>query len=274
MYNEKPIEEILAYSESEYSDYIIKLLKVDSVFYLLDEIDDYLQKIAESDPLKVERICKLNATIYKSTESDEILGQIIGYNYNTHLISLIFQGDINRIKVLFLEAISFCQEKGYYEAGKSLSQNIGNLFSNRNIPYDESMFFLSRITQFYNSLKKYQDSIDVLCAAAQNFADVSAFQSAYRAIYDAQEIANSYINDPKTLILIRETQGMVALIEGDHDCAEIEFQNCFNIYEEINESPALQLRVNAATVKLRRNDFKGARSIYETLNNPLDSPHY
>lgn len=275
MHNEIPFEEIIGYLDSEYSEYISKLLKEDSAFYLLDEIDDYLQKIVESNPEKVERICKLNAIIYNNTKSNKILRTIIGYNYNTHLISLIYQENIKGSKELFLEAIAYCQKGKHYEAGKSLSQNIINLFNNTNIPNDEIMFILSKITQFYNSLKKYQDSVEVLCAAAQHFADVSAFQSAYRAIHDAQEIANSHNKSPHTQILIRETQGMVALLEGDHDCAEIEFQNCFNIYEKIKEIPSLQLSVNAATVKLRKNDFDGARTIYETLKDTSkDTPNY
>jgi hypothetical protein len=273
MLNEIPIDEILAYSESEYSEYISKLLKEDSAFYLIDEIDDYLQKIVESAPEKVEGICKLNASIYKTTKSNKILSKIIGYNYNTYLISLIYQGNIKGSKEMFLEAIAYCQERKHYEAGKSLSQNVIRLFNNPNIPNDEIMYILSRITQFYNSLKKYQDSIEVLCAAAHHFSDVSAFQSANRAINDAQEIANSHYKFPHTQILIRETQGMVALLEGDHDCAEIEFQNCFNIYEQLNETPTLQLRVNAATVKLRKNDFIGAKTLYEALKDTSEGTH-
>lgn len=259
------IEEIVNYSENEFSKYISNLVKEDYKFYLLDEIDDYLHEIIESDPEKVESVCIRNAKIYNNIKSSEQLNLVIGYNYNTHLIALIYKGNIKDCKALFLEAISFCLEKKQYHPGKSISQNIVTLFKNQNIPNDELVFFLSRITQFFNSLEKYQDSIEVLCAAANHFADASAFQSAYRAIHDAQEIANSFYESPYTQILIRETQGMIALLEGDHDCAEIEFQNCFNIYEHINETPTLQLRVNAATVKLRKNNFKGARAIYETL---------
>jgi len=265
MFNKIPIDQILVYSDSEYALYISKLLKEDSLFHILDEIDDYLQEIVESDPIKVERICKLNTDIYTSINSNKILETIIGYNYNTHLVSLICLKNIKDTKTLFLEAIAYCEKRKLYEAGKTLSQNIINLFNNTKLPNDELMFFLSIITRFYNSLKKYQDSIEALCAAAQHFADAGAFQPAYRAIHDAQEIANSHNKFPKTQILIRETQGMVALIEGDHDCAEIEFQNCFNIYETINETPSLQLQGNTATVKLRKKNFSGARIIYETL---------
>ncbi len=262
-----PIKDILDLSNKDYANYISNLLSEEDAIYLIDEIDDQLIEIVNTNPAEVERICEINSVVFEQLTQDELRNHILGYNYNTLMIAVINQNNIKKSKSVFIEGIIFCQENLQYGPGKSLSQNIFHLFESSQIPVDEAPFYLSKINEFYKALEKHEDSIKALCAAANFFADASAFQSAYRAIHDAQIIASTHQNMEHSQIHILETQGMVALIEGDLNCADIEFQKCFKIYEIINEAPSFELRANTGLVKLRQKDYKSAKEIYETLLN-------
>lgn len=257
--------DILNLSDKDYSIYISNLLKEEDAIYLIDEIDDQLLEIVKTHPAEVERLCKINSAVFAQVPQDELRNNILAYNFNTLMIASISQSNIKEAKAIFIKGIVHCKETNQYSAGKSLSQNIFHLFESAQIAVDEAPFLLSKITEFYKVLGKHKDSIEALCAAAQYFADVSAFQPAYRAIYDAQEIAKETKNMEKSQILILETNGRVALAEGDLNCADIEFQKCLEIYKYINEPPSFELRANIALVKLRQKDYLAAKEIYELL---------
>ena len=266
------IKDILNLSNKNYANYISNLLREEDAIYLIDEIDDQLIEIVNADPAEVERICKINSAVFKQSTQDELRNHILAYNYNTLMIAIMNQNNFTESKSVFIEGISFCQENLQYGPGKSLSQNIFHLFESSQIPVDEAPFYLSKINEFYKALGKHEDSIIALCTAANYFADASAFQSAYRAIHDAQQIASSNPKLIRSQIRILETQGMVALTEGDLDSADTEFEKCFKIYKAINETPAFELTANAALVKMRRGEYESAKDIYEPLLNVQKGP--
>ncbi len=273
MYNPtKSVDEILGLSDEDYTIYVGNLLKEEDALYKVDELDDELLKTVDKRPVDVGRICRINSTVFAKLDQDEMRTLLLAYNFNTRMIAAICQNNISESKSIFLDGIAFCRENKQYEAGKSLSQNVFRLFASGQIPHDEAPYFLTQITEFYKALEKHKDTIEALCAAASYFADASAFQSAYRAIHDAQQIALAH-KMLHSQIRILETQGMVALIEGDLSCAEGEFQKCFKLYEKIKEAPPFELKANAALVKLRNEDYAGARDIYQTLINDPEAKH-
>jgi len=236
MNNPNSIDKIIGMTDEEYKIYLSNLLKEEDAVYLIDELDDELLKIVKRCPGDVERICEINSLIFSALDTGDMRSLLLAYNYNTLMLATLFQNNILKSKSVFFEGITFCLENKQHAAGKSLSQNVFRLFASNQIPLDEAPYILTRITDFYNSIGQYHDTIEALCAAASYFADVSAFQSAYRALHDAQEIAITR-KIPRSQIRILETQGMVALIEGDLDCAEAEFKKCFDFYESIVEPP-------------------------------------
>lgn len=260
----KSIDEIIKLSDENYKAYISKLLEKEDAGYKIDVIDDELLKLVDTRAEDVERICRINSAVFAKIEEKELSTFLLAYNYNTSLIATIRQNKFEQAKSKFLEGISFCQENLQYEAGKSLSQNVFSLFKSNQIPLDEAPFLLTRITDFYKSLGKHQDIVEALCAAASYFADTSAFQPAYRALHDAQEIAISK-QLSRSQIRILETQGMVALIEGDLDCAENEFQKCIEFYKAMEVPLPFHVKANSALVKLRKKDYAAARDIYQML---------
>lgn len=260
----KPIDDILNLSDEDYAAYISALLKEEHPLWNVDELDDELLKIIEKRPAAVERICRINSAVFAKLDDEDTRTFLLAYNFNTYMGAAMCQNKISEAKSIFLEGIAFCRKNRHYEAGKSLSQNVFRLFRSGQIPHDEALYFLTQITEFYNALEKHRDAIEALCGAAVYFADASAFQSAYRSLHDAQQIAIGH-KMLRSQIHVLETQGMVALIEGDLSCAEDEFQKCFDLYEQIGKAPPFMLKTNAALVKLRKEDFQGARYIYQTL---------
>lgn len=264
----KSIEEILSLSDKDYTIYIGTLLKEKDALYKVDELDDELLKAVDEHPVDVGRICRLNSIFFaKLTRKKRNL--LLAYNYNTSMIAAICQNNIPESKFIFTEGIAFCRKNRHYEAGYSLSQNVFRLFASNQMPLDEAPYFLTQITDFFNTLGKPKDTIEALCAAASYFADAAAFQSAYRALHDARQIALSHklVN---LQMRILETQGMVALIEGDLSCAEAEFQKCFGIYKAIGETPSVELISNTALIKLRKDEYGAAKDIYTELLNDYE----
>lgn len=267
----KSIDEILSLSDRDYKAYVSNLLYKENSIYLIGELDDELLKIVETHPNDVAKLCRLNIIIFSQCEDEDIKNYNLAYNYNTLMISKIVSNDIEQSKSVFLEGLEFCKKNMLYEAGKSICRNILKLFNSSQIPLEEALKYLSQITVFYLSLEKYKDAIESLCTAAMYFADVSAFQSAYRAINDAQEIAKGK-NLLSSQIRILETQGTVALYEGDLNCADNEFKKCFRLYKVSRGTPPFQLRANAALVKLQKKDYKSAQYIYKGLLKENSNP--
>lgn len=237
----KKIDEIVGLSDKAYKSYLGEILKADDAAYKIDELDDALIEIIERHPLDVERICKINYIVFAKLGQEDLRNHILAYNFNTLMISQILQNDLSKSKATFIDGIKFCLNNKQYEAGKSMSQNVFRLFSSNQIPLDEAPYFLTLITDFYKGLDKFEEAIEALCAAAAYFADASAFQSAYRAINDAQDIAITQ-KLLKSQIKIIETQGTIALIEGDFDCAYIEFKNVLIILNQYRKLPLTELK--------------------------------
>lgn len=259
----KTIEQVLCLTDNEYAEYVAHLASGEG-YWALDELDDELLKIVERRPNDVERICRINSTVIEKLPDEEMRVHLLAYNFSTRLIAAIYRGSVLDAKAIFTDGIGHCRKHELYEAGKSISQNIFGLWMLAAMPSDEALYFLMVVKEFYEELGKHADCVEVLCAAALHFADAAAFQSAYRAIHDAQQIASDQ-NSLRWQAVILETQGMVALIEGDLDCADGEFKKCFKICAHLGKTLSPQLRANAALVKMRREDYGGAKGLYEEL---------
>lgn len=263
----KSIDEIFSLTDEEYRSYVDDMLQNEYAIYEIDELDDELLKAVDSRPKDVERISRINHAIFSELHDDDLRNTLLAYNYNSLMAAVIRLNNIPEVKTIFRDGLAHCMDKEHYEAGYSISRNLFRIFAFNQLPTDEVPFFLSQITEFYKVFGKYQDIIEVLCAAASYFSEASAFQSAYRSLNDAQEIAISH-QLPRCQLQILDTQGMVALVEGDLSCADSEFQKCIDFYNELDEEPPFHLRANAALVKLRNDDYASAKNIYENL---LDS---
>lgn len=262
----KSINEILNLSDDDYIAYIRTILTGKNALYNMDHLDDELLKIIDRRAHDVERICRINTKVFAEMNRNNESNPMVAYNFNTLLIAAIHQKNVSEVKSIFTVGIRYCRENNHYEAGKSLSQNVLRLFKSGHMPHDEALYFLAQATEFYCAFNNHIDAIEALCDAALHFADASAFQSAYRAIHDAQQIAIAH-QAGHSQIHILETQGVVALKEGDLLCAENEFLKCFELCKTIKEAPSFMLKANMALVKLRKKEYTNARDLYQDLIN-------
>ena len=243
------LEVILNLTDDEYSQYVRRLLARQNAAEAIDELDDSFLSVVRERHAEVARVCVLNRALFEKNAPKKLRAFLLAYNYNTLFIALTFGNEITQAKLTFEQGLALCETRKLYEPGKSLSQNVTLLIGPEKMTHDEVFPYFKRIVTFFNSLGKHEDVVEVLCAAALQFADFSAFQSAYRLLADAQEVSKAH----KLLrgqIKILETQGMVALYEGDLNCAEAEFEKCSILLKTQGESLSPELLANMALVKL------------------------
>lgn len=259
------LEEIMGMSNLDYEAFLSKILDDVEGASMLDDLDDKLVDIVREQPARVEEICRINLSTFSELPESHARTSLIGYNYNTLLLACIYQNKFELAKSVFHDGLRFCGDEQHFHAGKSLSQNIFHLFDLGALPEEEALYFLPLIAEFYTKVERIDEAINAICTAASAFGDARAFQSAYRALGQAAEIAHSHPGMPRNMAKVLATQGEVALIEGDLDCAEVEFQKCFEIYAVTKEKPPIILSINAALVKLRRGKVSEAKAIYEQI---------
>jgi tetratricopeptide (TPR) repeat protein len=267
------IDRILELSTEEFAAQMRGLLSQDDVIWQFDDLDDALIKVVEERPEEVDRICTLNASLIAEMPDGEAKRYCRAYNYNTAMAAAFFRHEPSRVESIFSEGLAYCKEHALYEAGKSLVGNMLRMRKSASLPADETLPLLRIIKDFYVALGRHEDAIETLCDAALQFADVQAFQSAYRATNDAQEIAMGN-KLPRAQVRVLKTQGMVALMEGDLKCAGDEFKKCLEILDHLDEPASFELRSNAALVELRSDRYEPAAKALQSLLDDFPGDEY
>ena len=159
----KSIEEILLLTDKGYAEYIDSLAKEEDVYWVLDELDDWLLKIVEQQPEKVGRICRINSTAFEKLPEKDLRLHLISYNFNTRLIAAICGGKVSEAKDFFRDGIEHCRKHKHYEAGKSICQNVFGIWKLAAMPSDEALHFLMLIKEFYEELSPKTLSTRLTC---------------------------------------------------------------------------------------------------------------
>lgn len=258
------IDRVLSLSSDELTDYLRDLLSSEDAIWQFDDFDDALLKNVEERPEEVDRICTQIAALIAEMPDGEAKLFCKSYGYNTAMAAAFFRQQPSRVDAIFSEGLAYCKEHALYEAGKSLIGNMIHMRKSASLPADEMLSLLRIARDFYVALERHKDAVETLCDAATQFADVQAFQSAYRAIHDAQEIVAA--NDlPHEQVRVLETNGMVALTEGDLKCAAGEFKKCLGLLDHLGEPASFELRSNNALVELRSERYESAATGFQSL---------
>ncbi len=142
----KSIDKIIGLSDDEYKNYIGDLLQEEDSLWKIDEFNDELIKIVEEHSAEVERLCRINLTIFRELDQEDIRNYVLAYNFNTLMIAAICQNNIPLSKSVFLESITFCRKNQQFQAGQSLSNNVFKLFASNQLALDEAPYFLKQIS--------------------------------------------------------------------------------------------------------------------------------
>ncbi len=258
------IQDYVDLSDADYIDRILAAIKAPDVVSRLDELDDTLLNHVELRPKDVERICRINLQLFLKIKRKRHRNELLGYSYNTLLVAIICQKDVTKAIDAFKTGIEFCRKHRLSYPGKSIAGNIFRIITTSQLPQDEALYLLSQVTRFYLDLRMHDSAIEALCAAAMHFGEISAYQSAYRALHDAQNIAlNNKLFKQQARVL--ETQASVALYEGDLKCSEADFNTCISVLKKLGEQPSPTILANLALVQLRLEKYEDARKRYEDL---------
>lgn len=222
----------------------------------LDEIDDALQQATlTSDDA---RACAyLAVEILSSADRPWSLA----YALNTSVSASCMAGDTKLARRYLEQLVDLTIDKGTDLAGLSAAENVRRLLPG-NVKADHAPNILYEVVRLYRHLGKFDKAIENLIVAAYIFADFGAFQTAYRTLGEAEDLArdNKLLQQYANVV---STTHSICLLEGDHAHAEMIWPTLKQKYVEIGKPIPTHLAVNRATTLFQTGSHRAAREAFE-----------
>ncbi len=234
--------------------------------YELDELDDLFAESPLEDRRLVVRCVERLIVIY--AEFQQVVP--LAYAYNTLLGSLAMLDDINRVLHYYEGAINFCLETDQKLAGRSLVENTLAYIMCSSISSDVKLSVLAITSKFLATYEYYDDLLKVFISAAYTFAENNAYDSAYRALEDAEQIAIEK-SDPQSRLTVLSVAAGISLQEGNLNYSLQVAEEVLLILEEWGLEGNPDLLANMATAYQRKDQFDKAIQIYESIIHKVDS---
>jgi tetratricopeptide (TPR) repeat protein len=222
----------------------------------LDEIDDaLLQATPKSDDA---RACAyLAAEILSGAERPWSLA----YALNTAVGASCMAGDTERARRYLKQLVDLTIEMGTDLAALSAAENVRRLLPG-NAKADHVPNILYEVVRLYRHLGKVEKAVASLITAAYLFADFGAFQPAYGALAEAEDLAReSEMLQEYAEVL--STAYSICLLEGDHAHAERMWPTLKEAYIVLGTAVPTHLVVNRATLLFQTGDYRAARDAFE-----------
>lgn len=224
--------------------------------FVLDDIDAALQEVT---PASFDaRACAYLAADILSASNHHFS---LAYALNTAIGASCMSGETERARRYLEQLVDLTIEKGTELAALSAAENVRRLLPG-NTKADHAPHILYEVVRLYLHLKKHDDAIRTLITAAYLFADFGAFQTAYRALAQAEDIArdNRLLQEYTDVV---STMYSICLLEEDHSYAENMWPTLKQKYVELGKPVPTRLVVNRATVLFRTEQYSAAREAYE-----------
>lgn len=141
---------------------------------------------------------------------------------------------------------------------------IKKLINENDIPHDHIIGYLGVMKKFYNSFNLPNDEIDTLLNLADIYSTYGAYQSAYRTLADAEDIAREN-QDYLSLANINSISAAIYFLEGDIEFALKMGEQSISIYNHLKIKVPSRLLVNIATIYMNTDKLEGAIDLYESL---------
>lgn len=219
---------------------------------LLNALDDALLDASTSAPEAVEMACRLNLKLFGD---DYIVAR--GWTFNTLSVSLAVQGKGAEFIECLRAGLQFAIENGIALIGMALCNNSPNAFNPEVLGRDNCIEVFKIRHQFYLACEEWNLAIKELISAAFYFSSFGAFPSAYRALHNAQDIAEEhslFVGQAQIL----EAHAIVAREGGDLAYARDHIENAIALLNTIGQPVAAHLRVNLSTIKMNLGAFEEA----------------
>ncbi|WP_423680481.1 tetratricopeptide repeat protein [Undibacterium sp. WLHG33] len=224
----------------------------------LDEIDDALQQATpKSDGA---RACAYLAAEILSS-ADRPWSQ--AYALNTAVGASCMAGDTERARRYLKQLVDLTIETGTDLPALSAVENVRLLLPG-NAKADHVPNILYEVVRLYRHLGKVEKAIENLIIAAYLFADFGAFQPAYGALVEAENLArdNQLLQEYADVV---STIYAICLLEGDHAYAEKMWPTLKQKYVELGRPVPAHLAANRATLLFQTGDYLAARKAFEEL---------
>lgn len=247
-------------NSSELESLVRHLLEEGIDDYELDELDDLFAKSPPDMQDLVMGCAKQLISVYE--EYERVLPQ--AYSYNTLLGSLVMLDDINQVLHYYERGVNFCLEKDQEFAGISLIENALAYIMCSSVSSDVKLSVLAITSKFFRRYKYHNDLVKVFINAAYTFAENNAYDSAYRALRDAEQVAIDESDVELRLTVLSVTAG-ISLQEGDLDFSLKVADSALEIMDEKSLKGNFDLLGNMATAYQRKDQFDKAIRIYESI---------
>lgn len=238
--------------------------KKDKYYY---QINKQLLDSINSMPDKILEFCNVGLEFYGKNGKSSLYATTM----NTIIRVFIKQKQPNEIMESYIEGIKFVSDNKLYTEGINIIHTMEQAFSEDLFTREEYIQFLKYSIGFYNNFGKYNKSIDLMCKVAYEFSTVSAFQSAYRILNDAEQLAKKN-SLQKSLVKIIIVSANICVEERDFNYAEFYYQEAIKLALNYKLKTENDVIINLATVKMKKRDYIGALEVYYELlkNKKLD----
>lgn len=230
----------------------------------LDEIDDALLRATlNSDGA---RACAYLAVEILSNASRP---WPLAYALNTAIGASCIAQDTERARRYLRQLVDLTIKDGTDLAALSAAENIRRLLP-ESAKADHAPNVLYEVVRLYVHLGDIEKAVEILIVVANLFADFGAFQSAYRSLGDAEDIARDN-NLLQQYVDVVSTMYSVCLLEEDHSYAEEIWPTLIQKYAELGKPVPTYLAVNRATAFLQVGDRLAARSAFESALQTIEN---
>jgi tetratricopeptide (TPR) repeat protein len=132
------------------------------------------------------------------------------------------------------------------------------------IPHDHIIGYLGTMKVFYNAFDLYEDEIDTLINLADIYSTYKAYQSAYRTLSEAEDIAREK-KDLLALASINFISAGIYSLEGDIEFSLKMAEQSKAIYNHLQIKAPDALISNIATIYMNTNKVEDAIDLYKSL---------
>ncbi|WP_377520052.1 tetratricopeptide repeat protein [Priestia megaterium] len=181
------------------------------------------------------------------------------------LKSLIELNDSEGVLRAYKIALRIFQQKNLFNCGEEIIHTMFLGLNKKDLfQLEVHTAILKEAIYFLNHFKKYNQSIQLMINASQVFCTFQAFQSAYRILSDAEEIASK----EDLLIELAEIYcavGLVAYNEKDFEYVKEAFENAISIYHKEQTPVPNKIIINLATSYMQLELYEEATTLYQSI---------
>ncbi|MGA4722226.1 CHAT domain-containing protein [Fictibacillus nanhaiensis] len=229
-----------------------------------NKINKEIRKAYRIEPNKAIDLLETNLQKFTNFEKP--------YLYAMTLVSItkihIDNKNTSEIMDFISKTIHYVCENNIYNLGKQIIDynNEAITRSLQDLKEDEYLQFMKYQIDFYLWFKKFETCIELMCECAFLFSSNNAYQSAYRILNDAQNIAltnNKLALQFKVLI----TQASICFQERDFKSAKADFDKAYHLSEILGIEIPMELMANMATLLMNTGKCEDALVIMDKILN-------